>query len=197
MRPLQSHRDWRRDQVGNQCRCTWAAEGSHPCTFNFHTHLPGFLELDFDNFHPDRHGRPLIPSDSMAPSWRRWASLRRHMRCELSLPPLALGFGSSRMQGHRVQADREWSAIGDGFFLKPRGASLTWRGAGELDEPRCRADLELLRLWCQILMLRLRVQELSERRLIASMLTDKAPNRLCACRSSAVSPKPWSAIGRT
>ena len=169
-----------KDKDGNQCRCRWASSGDHPAIFNFHPHLPKFVEVDWDGFDADRNGKPRIPSDKDAPSWRRWASLWRHMRCELSLPPLALGFGSSRLNGRRINADREWSAISEGFFLKVQGASLWWRGSGELDEPRARADLETLRLWCQILKLRLRVQELSESRLIASTLTDKAPNRLRA-----------------
>ena len=101
-----------KEKVSNQCRCTWASDGCHPSTFNFHAHLPKFLELDFDGVFNGRE------SDEMAPSWRRWASLWRHMRCDLDLPPLgpwlqklSLEWPQNRCQPRVVYSAVQYSTV--------------------------------------------------------------------------------------
>ena len=51
-----------KDKDGNQCRCRWASGGDRPAIFNFHPHLPKFVEVDWDGFDADRNGKPRIPS---------------------------------------------------------------------------------------------------------------------------------------
>ena len=121
--------------------------GGHPVCFRFHAHLPHLGS-------PPRHRfRPVcledgLPSDSSAPVWLRWATLSREMRRQEALPPLALGYGSSKLGNKYRSRDppREWRK------LPPRshralagtmmGGSLRVQHIGLVDEacgltPRC------------------------------------------------------------